>query len=124
MAHKSALFVVRKRTDRAWLIERSCRGSENARRSAVEALRPTFPLGKLTDEDVERLASRTSVEEKEELIAEVYSTVHRRLEGRYTGAYRLQLDAEWRFPERPATEHDWTSATPVVAVACVDHTWW
>lgn len=123
VAHTTAVLVVQQRHDRAWLIERTCRGSEAARTFAVEALRPTFPLGELSDEEKAQLAERMDVDEKKALADSIHQAVHQRLEQRWVGRYRIHIAAAWQFPNRAATQHQWTSKAAPLAIACADGTW-
>ena len=122
-ARRAALAVVRRRADRAWLLERSCAGGEAARAFAVEALRPSFPLAELRDDEAASLARPTSVAEKTKLYAQVYDVVHRRLEARWTGTYKLHVDAKWNPLILPMTAHRWTSKSTPVHVSCDKRLW-
>ncbi|NQT54333.1 hypothetical protein HQ576_19910, partial [bacterium] len=123
VAHATAVLVVQQRHDRAWLLDRTCRGSEAARNFAVEALRPTFPLAELSDEEKAQLAERMDVDEKTVLAATITQAVHQRFEQRWVGRYRIHIDAAWQFPNLPVTQHQWTSKAAPLAITCAGGTW-
>lgn len=122
-ARPKAVRLVRERLGRDPLIAHTCSRSATARAFAVECLRPSFPLGQLADGEAAQLAQRMGIEQKTALCDRVYAAVHRRLEARWTGRYRIGIDAAWRDLGRRPVAHSRTTPAPPIRVACSDRIW-
>ena len=112
MAYQTAVRVVAKSESADWLIEKSSAGSDDARAFAVEAMRPAFPLGELSDEEAEELAEPMSARKKKRLYDKIYDRRHRRLEERWVGRYDIRI-------KRTGV----TTTEPPIEITCEGRLW-
>ncbi len=120
--YTAAFELVRSRAKHEWLIEHASLASEAARKFAAEALRPTFPFGRLEDAEFAKLVERTTPEEKQQRYEKLYAELHKPYEAKLVGSYPLQFDAVWTQADQREAQVAIT-AEPRLIVTCKDYVW-